>query len=150
MPHIKVQPYVYGWHFLSWDAVVHSANDNVRRIDYMHNNGMPNASALRKEGITIGIDRVTTNLPKTLINEPTNVELIRKLSLYKRKPNPVTGDYIGPDHNSASHYADAVRYIWTAIEQNWIDGEFAYAPVNNESEAHLEYDTEELETTYYF
>lgn len=150
IPHIKAQPYIYGWHFLSWDAVVHSTNDNVRRIDYMISQGLPNSSALRKEGISIGIDRVVTNLPKTLINEPTNVELLRKLALYKRKPNPITGDWIGPDHTSASHYADAVRYIWTAIAQNWIDGEFAYAPEKQPDKAHLEYDTEELEATYYF
>lgn len=150
IPIIKSKPYVYGWHFISWDAVVHSTNDNVRRIDYLTQNGLPNASALRKEGISIGIDRVIENLPKALINEPTCTELVRKLNMYKRKPNPITGDWIGPDHTSASHYADAVRYIWTAIAQNWIEGEFAYAPKSQSSEAHIEYAPEELETTYFF
>jgi hypothetical protein len=149
IPYLKSKPYIYGWHFLAWDAVVHSVNDNVRRIDYLHQNGISNASALRKEGISIGIDRVIRNLPKALINEPMCLELIRKLSLYKRAFNPVTGDYIGPEHKSASHYADMVRYIWTAIEQNWIDGKFVMEQTPTDT-APLEYDTADLETTYYF
>lgn len=149
IPYLLSKPYIYGWHFLSWDAVVHSTNDNVRRIDYMHQMGINNASALRKEGISIGIDRVAQNLPKALINQPTCAELIRKLNLYKRKYNPVTGDYVGAEHNSASHFADAVRYIWTAIAQNWIDGRFMMDQ-SIEDTAPLEYDTSDLETTYYF
>lgn len=149
IPYIKSKPYNYGWHFLAWDAVVHSGNDNVRRIDYMQQNGITNVSSLRKEGISIGIDRVIDNLPQAFINEPTCSELIRKLNLYKRKFNPLTGDYVGPEHNSASHYADAIRYVWTAIAQNWIDGRFIMEQTPQES-APLEYDTSELETTYYF
>lgn len=149
IPFIKSKPYVYGWHFLSWDAVVHSTNDNVRRIDYMMQNGIHNVSALRKEGISIGIDRVINNLPKALINQPTCTELIRKLNLYKRKFNPLTGDYVGAEHNSASHFADATRYIWTAISQNWIDGRFVMEQEKTEV-APLELNTSELETTYYF
>jgi len=114
----------------------------------MHQHGMHNASALRKEGVSIGIDRVMQNLPKALINQPTCAELVRKLNLYKRKYNPVTGDYVGAEHNSASHYADAIRYLWTAIAQNWIDGKFIMEPSTDT--APLEYDTSELETTYYF
>lgn len=150
IPFIKSKPYNYGYHFLSWDAVVHSANDNVRRIDYMIQNGLTNVLALRKEGISIGIDRVLQNLPSTLINEPTCLELIRKLSLYKRKFNPFTGDFIGPEHNSASHFADAIRYIWTAIAQNWIDGKFILEQQSGPETTSLELDVEELETNYYF
>ena len=150
IPFIKSKPYVYGWHFLSWDAVVHSTNDNVRRIDYMMQNGIQNVSALRKEGISIGIDRVITNLPKTQINAPTCTELIRKLNLYKRKFNPLTGDYVGAEHNSASHFADATRYIWTAIAQNWLDGKFMMESNSEVEYSPLELTTNELETTYYF
>lgn len=149
IPYLKSKPYIYGWHFLSWDAVVHSTNDNVRRIDYMQQNGISNVSALRKEGISIGIDRVIRNLPKALINEPMCLELIRKLNLYKKAFNPLTGDYIGPEHKSASHYADMIRYIWTAIEQNWLDGKFIMEQSVKDT-APLEYDTSDLETTYYF
>lgn len=149
IPHIKAKPYVYGYHFLSWDAVVHSTNDNVTRLDYMIKNGIPNALALRKEGVSLGIDRVTEKLPQAKINEATNVDLIRKLKLYKRKYNPITGDYVGPEHNTASHYADALRYVYAAIAQNWIDGRFiGEAPKTTSKEVELDVDS--LETTNYF
>lgn len=150
IPFIKSKPYNYGWHFLPWDAVVHSTNDNVRRIDYMIQNGISNVSTIRKEGVSIGIDRVLQHLPKTQINEPTCTELIRKLNLYKRKFNPLTGDYVGPEHNSASHLSDMVRYIYAAIAQNWIDGKFVMEQSNQQTNSSLEYDTNDLETTYYF
>lgn len=150
IPFIKSKPYNYGWHFLPWDGVVHSTNDNVRRIDYMMQNGISNVSTLRKEGVSIGIDRVLEHLPKTQINEPTCTELIRKLNLYKRKFNPLTGDYIGAERNSASHFSDSVRYVWTAIAQNWIDGKFVMAQDNQPDVSSLEYDTSDLETNYYF
>lgn len=150
IPFIKSKPYNYAWHFLPWDGVVHSANDNVRRIDYMIQNGISNVSTIRKEGVSIGIDRVLQHLPKTQINEHTCVDLIRKLSLYTRKYNPLTGDYIGPDHNSASHFADALRYVYAAIAQNWLDGRFIMEQDSEPSTSSLEYDTSDLETTYYF
>lgn len=149
VPFVKSKPYVYGWHFLPWDAVVHSTNDNVRRIDYFIQMGLPNASSIRKEGINIGIDRVMRNLPTTEINEHTNAELIRKLGLYKRKPNPVTGDYMGPDHNSASHFSDTLRYVYAAIEQNWMDGQFIMAETKIENSS-LEISEETIEEPVYF
>lgn len=150
VPVIKSKPYIYGWHFLPWDGTVHSSNDNVRRIDFMHKMGIYNISTLRREGVTLGIDRVTRNLGKAKINEPTCTELIRKLNLYKRKYNELTGDYIGPEHNSASHVADAIRYLWTAIEQNWINGKFVMEG-ETVSSAPLEIvDREEEVATFYF
>lgn len=120
----KGKPYVYKWHFLPWDGVVHSTNDNVNRIDFLMKNGIMNVSTLRRTGVTYGIGEVEKNLPKALINKAPNEKLIRDLSLYRRKKNPLTGDFDGPEHNSASHFADAVRYIWTAIDQNWVNGNF--------------------------
>jgi len=130
IPFMKTKPYNYGWHFLPWDGTVHSANDNVTRIDYMHSLGFVNASTLRKEGVTQGINRVLEGLPKALINAGTCTELVRKLRIYKRKFNPITGDYVGPDHKSESHMADAIRYTFNAID-TYFDkktGEFLYSP----------------------
>ena len=58
--------------------------------------------------------------------------LIRKLRLYKRKFNPFTGDYEGPEHKTESHAADAVRYVFTAIRQFFDEstGAFLYAIEN--------------------
>lgn len=149
IPFIKSKPYVYKWHFLPWDAVVHSTNDNVTRIDYFQEAGLPNASTIRKEGITLGIDRVISQLPDIEINEHTNTEFLRMLGLYKRKPNPVTGNYMGPDHNSASHYSDTLRYILAAIDQNWVDGHFMMDDVQTENSSQ-DFSEESLEDAVYF
>ena len=150
VPFLKTKPYNYGWHFLPHDGAVRSANDNISRLTYLHRNGIMNASTLKREGTSIGIDRVMERLPKALINAGTTTELIRKLPIYKRKFNPQTGDYIGPDHKSESHAADAVRYTFSAIHHYWnAKGDFLLE--NNSQEiASLELSDRELETTYYF
>lgn len=150
VPVIKAKPYVYAWHFLPWDGTVHSTNDNVRRIDYMNKLGIYNISTLRREGITLGIDRVTRHLADAVINEPTCVDMIAKIKLYKRKHNPLTGDYIGAEHNSASHYADTLRGVWTALEQYWIDDKFVMDGNDAPEDAPLDLNEQELETNYYF
>lgn len=148
IPFIQGQPYVYGYHFLPWDGVVHSGNDNVRRIDYLRENGIINAMTLRKEGMSIGIDRVIENLPTANINQHTCTMFLEKIVKYKRKFNPKTGDYIGAEHDTNSHYSDALRYLWTAISQNWIDGKFAFESVGIE-QSELEVDIED-DSIYYF
>ncbi len=135
IPFLRTKPYNYGWHFLPWDGAVHSTNDNVTRLEYLHKNGITNASTLRKEGVTVGIDRVLEYLPSALINRGTTNELVRKLRIYKRKFNPVTGDFIGPDHKSESHTADAMRYLFAAVHYYFNKkGEFLYSPDAPEQE----------------
>lgn len=141
----KGKPYVYKWHFLPWDGVVHSANDNVNRIDFLMKNGIMNVSTLRRTGVTYGIGLVEKNLPKALINKAPNEKLIRDLSLYRRKKNPLTGDFDGPEHNSASHFADAVRYIWTAIDQNWVNGKF----IGEDTISQETYEMDDVLTSFY-
>lgn len=148
IPILKNKPYNYGWHFLPWDGVVGSMNDNVSRIDYMRKRGFDNISTLRRTGVNNGIGLVTKGLPRAQINEPMNKELLRNLALYARKKNAITGDFMGPEHNSASHYADAVRYIFTAIEQNWVEGDFAYRQ-NEKSTSGESYEMDLVSTTFY-
>lgn len=135
IPFLRTKPYNYGWHFLPHDGAVHSANDNVSRLDYLHKAGIINASTLKREGVSIGIDRVLEGLPQALINIGTTGELSRKLRIYRRKYNDLTGDFIGPDHKSESHVADAIRYLFTAIYYYFNEkGEFMYSPENAEQE----------------
>lgn len=135
IPVLQSKPYNYGWHFLPHDGTVASLNDNVSRIAYLHNKGIVNVSALRREGISIGIGRVKDYLPETLINLGTTSDFNRKIRIYKRKHNPLTGDFIGPDHKSESHIADALRYLFTAIAIYWDDkGEFLHSPENDQKE----------------
>jgi hypothetical protein len=148
VPFLKTKPYNYGWHFLPHDSAVRSMNDNVSRLDYLHRSGITNASALRREGVSIGIDRVMEGLPKVVINAATTNELIRKLPIYKRKHNPNTGDYIGPDHKSESHAADTIRYLFAAIHYYFNKkGEFL---LENDAQETASLELNELETNYYF
>ena len=133
--HLKTKPYVYAWHFLPHDGTVASLNDNVRRIDVLHQDGITNVSTLKREGVSIGIGRVEDWLPKILINKGTTGDLSRKLRIYKKKFNPDTGDYLGPDHKSQSHIADAMRYLCTALQYYFNEkGEFALSSDNTQTE----------------
>lgn len=131
---LKAKPYTYAWHFLPHDGTVASLNDNVRRIDYLTSKGLTNISTLKREGVTLGIGYVKDWLPKILINKPTTGDFSRKLRVYKRKFNPNTGDYIGPDHKSESHIADALRYLCTALQYYFNEkGEFILSSNNQQT-----------------
>lgn len=132
---LKTRPYVYGWHFLPHDGTVASMNDNVRRIDYLKEKGITNVSTLKREGVTIGIGYVKDWLPKILINLATTANVAQRIRVYKRKHNPNTGDYIGPDHKSESHIADALRYMCTVLQYYFNEkGEFLLSPQSQQSE----------------
>lgn len=133
--YLKTKPYNYGWHFLPHDGTVASTNDNVKRVEVLHKAGYTNASVLKREGVTIGVGYVEDWLPKLLINKPTTGDTAQKLRLYKKKYNPLTGDYVGPQHDSSSHVADMIRYLCTALTYYWNEkGEFILAPDNSQSE----------------
>ncbi len=135
IPVLQQKPYNYGWHFLPHDGTVASLNDNVSRIAYLNNKGISNVSTLKREGVGIGIGRVKDGLPGLLINLGTTGSYSRRIRIYKRKFNPVTGDYIGPDHKSESHIADMTRYLFAAIATYWNEkGEFLYSPEADQQE----------------
>ena len=142
---IKSKPYVYAWHFLPHDGSVASLNDNVKRIDYLQDKGLTNISTLKREGVTLGISYVKEWLPKILINTPTTDEFSRRIRIYKRKHNPNTGEYIGPDHKSESHIADFLRYMCTALQYYFEGDKFILAPENNP----IEYESDLASVDYY-
>ena len=116
IPMLQSKPYNYGWHFLPHDGTVASLNDNVSRIAYLNSKGIQNVSTLKREGVSIGIGRVKDGLPGLLINEGMTNNISRRIRLYKRKFNPSTGDYIGPDHKTESHIADMLRYLFAVMQ----------------------------------
>lgn len=135
IPVLQSKPYNYGWHWLPHDGTVASLNDNVSRIAYLSSKGINNVSTLKREGVSIGIGRVKDWLPKLLINLGTTGSFARRIRIYKRKYNPTSGDYVGPDHKSESHIADMIRYMFAAIALFFNDkGEFLYAPENSQQE----------------
>lgn len=146
IPVLQSKPYNYGWHFLPHDGTVASLNDNVSRIAYLHNKGITNASTLKREGVNIGIGRVKDGLQDLLINLGTTGSFSRTIRQYKRKINPLTGDYVGPDHKSDSHRADMLRYLFAALATYWNEkGEFIYSPET----AQQEYASDLAKVTFY-
>lgn len=127
--YVKSKPYNIMWNFLPHDMSVRDS-DAVERINKVIDAGLPNASLLRREPREDGIKRAVENTMNTDFNAGTTEDLRRKLQLYKRKFNPLTGDYVGPEHKTESHAADEHRYMYAAIEQEFDPktGLFLYSP----------------------
>jgi hypothetical protein len=135
IPELKAKPYVYAWHFLPHDGTVASLNDGVNRLAILHEAGMTNSSTLKRQGVSIGVGYVEDYLPGILINLATTGDFNRKIRLYKKKFNPNTGDYVGPEHNTNSHVADFLRYMCTVLHFYFNEkGEFILAPANDQIE----------------
>lgn len=115
---VQSKPYNYGWHFFPHDAAVRDS-DAIQRIEKSRELGLVNSSLLRRTSRDDGINRVIEQLPKAHLHKPTTSLLITKLYLYKRKYNPLTGDYEGPEHKTESHAADGLRYLYDAIDQEF-------------------------------
>lgn len=129
---VQSKPYNQAWHFLPHDGSVRDS-DAIQRIEKVRDYGMINSSLLRREPVEDGIKRAIETIVKADVNEATTEELRRKLMLYRRKFNPLTGDYMGPEHKTESHAADSIRYVFAAIEQDFDKetGEFLYSPGNS-------------------
>ena len=111
----------YGWHFFPHDGAKKDS-DGIQRIVKFHQLGLPNAGLLTRRRKEAGLVDAIQLMSKdtTVIYAPTTAKdsgLLDKLRLYKRKWNSNTGDYMGPDHTTASHYADAIRYMSDALNQ---------------------------------
>lgn len=125
---VQSKPYNYGWHWFPHDAAVRDS-DAIQRIEKLRGYGLTNSSLLRRGPVEDGIERAVKGLADAIFNAGTTEDLRRKLTLYKRKFNPLTGDYLGPEHKTESHAADSVRYVYAAIAQDFDEntGEFLYS-----------------------
>ena len=138
---INGRPYAgnYGWHFFPHDGNKRDS-DGIARIVKLNQLGLPNASLLtrrRKEAALTDALQLM-NETRVRIHKATTYRdngFIEKMRLYRRKWNSYTGDYEGPDHNTASHYADAWQYVSDALAQYFdqVTGRFLIntTPVNN-------------------
>lgn len=115
---VRSKPYNLAWHFFPHDGAVRDS-DAIQRIEKIRGYGLPNSSLLKRENKNDGINRAVSGLAKSVVNAPTTKGLIEKLTLYKRKYNPLTGDYLGPEHKTESHAADSIRYTFAAIEHEF-------------------------------
>lgn len=140
--------YNYGHHFLPHDGSVREASDATQRIYKLQDLGLINSSLLTREGKEDGIRMAVEEIAKAEINEATTDMLVRKLRLYKRKFNPFTGDYEGPEHKTESHAADSIRYLFTAIRQffDQATGAFLYGAESAQST----YESSQVRTPSYY
>lgn len=143
---VNSKPYNYGWHFFPHDAAVREM-DAIQRIEKIRELGLTNSSLLRREPKDDGINRAIAKIAEAYIHQPFCTLLLTKLYLYKRKFNPLTGDYLGPEHKTVSHAADTIRYMFTAIEQEF-DQKTCEMFVSQASEGD-EYESELAATSYY-
>lgn len=122
------------WHFIPHDGSVRDS-DNIERINKLHDYGLTNSSLLKREAKDAGINRAVEHLHEVVFDEENTEDLRRKLILYKKKFNPHTGDYEGPEHKTESHAADTIRYMFKAIEDEFDakTGKFLYSPENAQS-----------------
>lgn len=131
------KPYNYEWHFWPHDGTTVDS-DKIQRIEKARSYGLLNSSILPRTGDKeIRIKKLAERLaePTTTMHEPTMSTYIDKLKLYKRKWNPITGDYEGPEHKTASHIADAFGYSEEAIDQAFdpVTGKFYYSSGEEET-----------------
>ncbi len=115
---VQAKPYNIAWHFFPHDAAVRDS-DAIQRIEKIRGYGLTNSSLLYREPKEDGINRAVKGIADAVIHQPMCTLLITKLYLYKRKFNPLTGDYLGPEHKTESHAADSVRYMFEAIEMEF-------------------------------
>lgn len=144
--HIQSKPYNMAWHFFPHDAKVRDS-DAIERIEKIRELGLTNSSVLKREPKEDGIGRVVTAMSGAVFHAPMTVNLVKKLKLYKRKWNGLTGDYEGPDHKTESHAADSVRYTFQAIETEF-DKETCEMYYSQASQDEI-YESDEIETNFY-
>lgn len=111
----------YGWHFFPHDGSKRDS-DGIQRIVKLKELGLPNASLLTRRNKQKAIDDAVELMSENRVsfyapNVAADNGLLDKLRLFKRKWNPKTGDYLGPEHDTASHYSDAWQYVSDAIKQ---------------------------------
>lgn len=120
LKYVTSQPYVYADHYFPWDAAKRDQYDANSTISSIKNGGIVNVQMLRRMSVETGIKNVASNLSKCTfdINNPHVEKAIHIIKLYKRKYNGKTGEFMGPEHDSTSHAADALRYAIQAFLEN--------------------------------
>lgn len=116
--YILSKPYIYGYHFFPHDGAKRDS-DGIDRLTKLQQYGLIDSALLIRRGKEAGLkDAVQlVRKPTVRFHQPFTQKLLDKIILYKRQWNPHTGDYMGAEHKTESHAADAVRYMSDAIKQ---------------------------------
>jgi len=112
---IKSKEYKFSKHFGPHDMANREFTSGVSRLDFARGMGVtfdlaPNIS------IVDGIECVRANLPRTWMDATKCEQLIKVLENYRQEYDEKRKIYKGkPEHNWASHGADATRYAFLSL-----------------------------------
>lgn len=113
----KENDYRYSTLFMPHDANKREMQTNNTNADYLRKKGFDVQCMEREKNIDTGINRTLMMLHRTLIDAAKCEALIIALKNYKQKYNDQLKCYMGiPEHDWASHPADALRYLSKAVE----------------------------------
>lgn len=117
--YVKQKPYVYGKHIAPFDIQVREMSNGISRKVIAQQLGInftvaPPPAEIRLED---GIEAVRATLPKTYFDKVKCKELIWALENYRQKMGRDGRLLNTPEHNHASHMADAFRYLSITIRK---------------------------------
>lgn len=109
--------YNYGKYFCPSDIAKEEQGTGISLYETAAQQGIVFTKLKRELSVLDGIERVTNMFPSLLIDSDKCKPLIKAMTSYRREWVEASGMYAEkPVHDSASHYADAMRYLSTVIE----------------------------------
>lgn len=110
--------YNYGKYFCPSDISKEEQGTGVSLYDTAKQQGIVFTKLPREMSVLDGIERVTNLFPSLWIDSEKCKPLVKALASYRREWVESLGMYAEkPVHDSASHYADAMRYLSMVIEK---------------------------------
>ncbi len=109
--------YNYGKYFCPADVAKEEQGTGLSLYDTARQQGIVFTKLKRELSVLDGIERVTNLFPSLLIDSEKCNPLVKAVTSYRREWIEASGMYAEkPVHDGYSHYADAMRYLSTIIE----------------------------------
>jgi len=102
--------YIWGTDWLPHDGRAKNTHTGKSTQEMLESMGRKNVEIVPEIGIQPGIEATRMLFPRLLIDTSCQ-PLLNSLKRYKRRQNQVTGSFMAPLHDDASHGADCARYI---------------------------------------
>jgi hypothetical protein len=114
---VNSKPYVYGKHIAPHDMAVTEFGSGITRLEKAKDLGIKFTIA-PKTSIMDGIEAVRSALSRMYLDERKCSQLIKALENYRQEYDSKNNVYKSmPLHNSASHFADAMRMLCVSLSK---------------------------------
>lgn len=113
--------YTYEAHYLPHDAAVRELGTGKSRVEMLQSLGV-RATVLPALPVEDGIEATRMFLRRCWFDAERCRDGLDALVSYRRRENTRTGIYGSPEHDAASHGADAMRYLATGLKNRPISG----------------------------